>query len=409
MINGSRRVVVTGFGAVSALGSSAHENWRAARDGRSAIAVATIDPGPNGPPANAYPLAAPAPGYEAIVHDHFGRPVCDVLDPFASLALCASLEGLKQAGLIGADVLDARTAVVFGHGMGGLATLEKSYERFYGRKSPRTHPTTVPRVMVSAAVSAVAMGFSVHGPVFAISSACSSSSHAIAQGASLIAMGLVDVAITGGSEAIATPGSMRAWESIQALSKTTCRPFSAQRDGMVMGEGGAALILEEREHARARGATILGELVGMGMTSDAVHITQPALDGPVSAMRQAIAGLQDADDILISAHGTGTALNDQNEAAAIRAVFPGRRPAVIATKSAHGHLIGGSAALQAVIALQGLNEGLAPPVLNYLAPDPDCDVDLVLGEARPIKSSHLLLNAFAFGGLNVALAFAKGD
>ena len=404
-----RRVVVTGMGAVSGLGASAKDNWIAARDGRGAIVATSIDPGPKGPPACEFPIATPAPGYEALVHAHFGKPLCDALDPFASLALCAALEALQQAGLVDDDVLDTRTAIVLGHGMGGLTLLEKSYERFYGRQMTRTHPQTVPRVMVSAAVSAVAMSFGVHGPVFATSSACASSSHAIAQGAGLISSGLADVAITGGSEAIATPGCMRAWQSIQALSESTCRPFSSGRDGMVMGEGSAVLILEERERALARGAAILGELVGIGMTSDAMHITQPSLDGPVAAMRTAFEGVANTDIILISAHGTGTPLNDSNEAAAIRAVFGDRRHPVIATKSAHGHLIGGSAALQAVIGLQGLNEGLAPPVLNYLAPDPECDVDLVLGAARPIDASHLLLNAFAFGGLNVSLAFAKAE
>jgi nodulation protein E len=179
---------------------------------------------------------------------------------------------------------------------------------------------------------------------------------------------------------------------------------------MVMGEGAAVMILEDYEHARARGVEILGELLGGGMTSDAHHITQPSLDGTAAAMRQAVrvAGWQDAEEILISAHGTGTALNDRNEAAAIQAVFgdDARRHPVIATKSAHGHLIGGSAALQAVIALQALRDGMAPPVLNFNEPDPDCDIDLVVGQVRPIKARRALVNAFAFGGLNACMAFA---
>jgi nodulation protein E len=256
----------------------------------------------------------------------------------------------------------------------------------------------------------VAMQFGVHGPVFATSSACASSAHAIWQGATMIQSGMADVALVGGSEACATPGSMAGWQAVRALASETCRPFSAGRDGMVMGEGGAALVLEAWEHAEARGATILGEYLGAGMSSDAFHITQPAREGVVAAMRAAVAagGLLDVEEVLISTHGTGTPLNDENEAGAINTVFAGaaaRRP-VIATKSAHGHVIGGSAALQAVIALKALEAGLAPPILNMLAPDPKCDVDLVLGKARPITARHALVNAFAFGGLNVALAFA---
>jgi nodulation protein E len=255
------------------------------------------------------------------------------------------------------------------------------------------------------------MEFGVRGPVFATSSACASAGHAIAQGAALIAGGLADLAIVGGSEAMATPGGMRSWEGLQAMSDSGCRPFSAGRDGMVIGEGGAALVLERESHAAARGARPLARYLGGGMSSDAFHWTQPSLEGPVSAMRQACeaAGLLDAGEILISAHGTGTPLNDKNEAAAIRVLFgdaAAQTHPVIATKSAHGHVIGASAAVQAVIALKALEAGLAPPILGYLGPDPECgELNLVLGEARPIKARAALVNAFAFGGLNCALAF----
>jgi nodulation protein E len=221
---------------------------------------------------------------------------------------------------------------------------------------------------------------------------------------------LADVAVVGGSEAIATPGCMAGWQAIQALAETTCRPFSKDRDGMVMGDGGAALVLEAWDHATARGALILGEFLGAGMSSDAGHITQPSPEGISAAIRQAslAGGLAQEEEVLIAAHGTGTPLNDPNEAAAIHAVFgdAAMRHPVIATKSAHGHLIGGSAALQAVIALQALRAGFAPPVLNFNEADPDCQVNLVLGEARPIKARRALVNAFAFGGLNVSMAFA---
>lgn len=404
------RIAVTGLGAISALGASIEESWQAVAAGRGGIARSVIGDSPFGPGGLELPIARVADGYEAALDTALGHPVAAGLDPFARFALAPALEALEQAGLRGHPVLNERTAIIFGHGLGGLATLEAGYERFFGQKSARMHPSTVPRVMVSAGVSAAAMAFGVHGPVFAISSACASSAHAIAQGAAMIAMGQVDAAMVGGSEAVSTAGSVRAWEAIRAMSPVTCRPFSADRDGMVLGEGGAVLMLEAWDHAQSRGAPILGELVGWGMSSDAFHITQPSPEGQARAMRQAAlqAGALDRDDILISAHGTGTPLNDAAETQSLADVFGerARKLPVIATKSAHGHLIGGSAALQAALGLRALAEGLAPPILNFTARDPACDLDLVIGEARPIASKLLLQNAFAFGGLNVALMFA---
>jgi nodulation protein E len=406
----ARRIAITGLGAVSALGHTAAANWEAAREGRSGIAPHRFDGGVQAPEPVTLPAALTADGFEAALEAGCGRKVSAGLDRFALLALAAAHEALTAAGLVGHPALDQRTAVVLGHGQGGQETLEKCYERFFGLKTQRMHPATVPKVMVSSAASAVAMQFGVHGPVFATSSACASSAHAMVQGAGLVASGLADVAVVGGSEAIATPGCMAGWQAIQALASETCRPFSRDRDGMVMGDGGAVLILEDMDHAQARGAEILGEFLGAGMTSDAFDITQPSLAGTSAAMRQAVAagGLAEAEEVLISAHGTGTPLNDRNEAASIRAVFGERaqRHPVIATKSAHGHLIGGSAALQSVIALLALKAGLAPPVLNHNEPDPECDIDVVVGQVRPIKARHALVNAFAFGGLNVSIAFA---
>ncbi len=404
------RIAVTGLGAISALGASIEDNWQAVAAGRGGIARCVMGISPHGPGGLELPMARVADGYEAALDAALGRPVAGGLDPFARFVLAPALEALEQSGLRGHPVLEERTAIVFGHGLGGLATLEAGYERLFGLKSPRMHPSTVPKVMVSAGVSAAAMAFEIRGPVFAVSSACASSAHAIAQGAAMIAMGQVDVAMVGGSEAVSTAGSVRAWEAIRAMSPVTCRPFSADRDGMVLGEGGAVLMLEAWDHAQARGATILGELVGWGMSSDAFHITQPSPEGQARAMRQAArqAGALERDDILVSAHGTGTPLNDAAETRSLVEVFGARARAmpVIATKSAHGHLIGGSAALQAALGLRALAQGLAPPIQNFTTRDPECDLDLVVGAARPITSRLLLQNAFAFGGLNVALMFA---
>ncbi|HEY2750937.1 beta-ketoacyl-[acyl-carrier-protein] synthase family protein [Phenylobacterium sp.] len=405
-----KRIAVTGLGAVSALGASTDENWQAVSAGRGGIARCVIGDSPYGPGGLELPMARVAEGYGAALDEALGRPTSGGLDPFAAFALAPALEALEQSGLRGDAVLKERTAIIFGHGQGGLATLEAGYERFFGMKQARMHPSTVPKVMVSAGVSAAAMAFEIRGPVFSISSACASSAHAIAQGAAMIAMGQVDAALVGGSEAVSTAGSVRAWEAIRAMSPVTCRPFSADRDGMVLGEGGAVLMLEAWDHAQARGATILGELVGWGMSSDAFHITQPSPEGQARAIRQAAtqAGVLERDDILISAHGTGTPLNDAAETSSLVEVFGDRARAmpVIATKSAHGHLIGGSAALQSVLGLRALAEGLAPPIQNFTRRDPACDLDLVVGEARPITAGLLLQNAFAFGGLNVALLFA---
>jgi nodulation protein E len=390
------------MGAICALGMTAAQAWAGARDGKAGIADNLFDPGPNGPAPHTTATALVAGDVVGALEAALGRRVGASLDLFSIFALKSAHEALDQAGLIGSPALE-RAAVVLGHGFAGIHTLEQSYERFYGQKLARVHPLTVPRVMVSAPVSAVAMEFGVRGPVFAVSSACASSGHAIAQGASLIAAGQAQIAIVGGSEAIATAACLRAWEGLQAMSATTCRPFSAGRDGMVIGEGGGVLVLEGLDHALARGAPILAELAGVGLSSDAFHWTQPSLEGAVAAMGAALdqAGARDAERVLISTHGTGTPLNDRNEAAAIHAVFGTRAKdhPVIATKSAHGHLIGAASVVQGVIGLMAVAEGLAPPILNFTGPDPECDLDLVLGV--------LLLNAFAFGGLNTCLVFRR--
>ncbi|HEY1753140.1 MAG TPA: beta-ketoacyl-[acyl-carrier-protein] synthase family protein [Caulobacteraceae bacterium] len=403
------RLVVTGLGAVSALGLTAEENWLAARDGVNGIQPTDFDSGPYGSGVRTNPAAMVKGDAVGVLEAAFGRRIAGSLDPVAVFALKAAHEALGQAGLLG-QPLGPRCACVIGNGIGGLQTLEKGYERLFGMRAQKVHPLTIPRVMVSAPVSAIAIEFGVTGPVFATSSACASAAHAIAQGAAMITAGLADLAVVGGSEAMACPGGMRSWEGLQAMSETTCRPFSKGRDGMSIGEGGAALVLERESHAAARGATPLAYYLGAGMTSDAFHWTQPSLEGALGCMRQACeAGGFFADEsVLISAHGTGTPLNDKNEAAAIRELFGERASAhpVIATKSSHGHVIGASPAVQAVIALQGLTLGLAPPILGYLGEDEDCaGLDLVLGAARPIASKSLLVNAFAFGGLNCSLAF----
>lgn len=407
-----KRIAVTGLGAVSALGPSMAQNWQAVVAGRCGIDRAVIGASPHGPGGLDLPIAQVAQGFDRLLDERFGRPLSAGLDPFARFALAAALEAVDRSTLRGHPVLSERTAIIFGHGHGGLQALEAGYERFFGLKSAHVHPATVPKTMVSAAVSAASMVLQVRGPVFAVSSACASSAHAIVQGAQMIAAGEIEVALVGGSEAVCTAGWVRGWEALRAMSATACRPFSADRDGMVLGEGAAVLVLEDLDHARARGAPLLGELIGWGMSSDALDMTRPSPAGQARAIRKAVqhARVLDRDDILVSAHGTGTPLNDPAETESLVEVFGERARAlpVIATKSAHGHLIGASAALQAALGLCALAEALAPPILNFTARDPKCDLNLVTGEARPIASRLLLQNAFAFGGLNVALVFAAG-
>ncbi len=402
-----RQIAVTGMGAISPLGMSLEQSWEACRDGRSGIKAVTFNAGEYGPAPFDVTVALVPEDPNAALEAKLGRKIGASLDLFSVLALHAAADALRDAGL-DKSVL-GKAGTVFGHGMGGIHTLEAGFERFYGKRSARLHPLTVPKVMHSAPVSAIAIEFGIKGPTFAVASACASSGHAMAQGAALIQSGLVDVVLVGGSEAIASPGCLAAWEGIRAMSAAPCKPFSIGRDGMNIGEGAAAMVLESVAHAKARGAKIIATLDGYGLSSDANHWTQPALEGAVSCMRAAVsqAGLFEEDSILISAHGTGTPLNDKNESEAIKAVFGNRwrdHP-VIATKSAHGHLIGAATALQAALGIRALQEGVAPPIQNYQGADPECDVSVVVGGPQPIRAKTLLVNAFAFGGLNATVAF----
>ena len=260
--------------------------------------------------------------------------------------------------------------------------------------------------MISAPASHLGMLLGAHGPAFVLSSACASSAHALGEAMHMIRAGRVEVAIAGGAEACLNPGSRVAWNSLGVLAPDTCRPFSLGRKGLVLGEGAAVLVLESAEHAEARGAEALGELAGYGASADAGHITAPDRAGIEAAIRAAHgdAGLAFDEPALISSHGTGTALNDAAEAAALRSVYADGldRHTVIATKSAHGHLIGGAGAIEFVIGIKAVAARLAPPVLNFLGPDPHCDLPLAL-EPTPITHRALVSNSFAFGGLNAVL------
>jgi len=261
--------------------------------------------------------------------------------------------------------------------------------------------------MANAAASWLSMTYGITGPSYNVSTACASAAHAIGQAMWLIRSGVVDQALAGGTEAPFNLGMLRAWEAMRVVSTDTCRPFSKDRRGMILGEGAAMLVLEELDSARARGARIYAELRGFGMTSDAAHLTMPSAGGAARAMRLALqdGGLTPDEIGYINAHGTGTPVNDPTETQAIHAVFS-RPPLVSSTKSMHGHALGAAGALEAAATLLALSRGVAPPTANFLSPDPDCDLDVVPNLSRPLATQAALSNSFAFGGLNAVLSFS---
>lgn len=399
----THRVLVTGLGCVSGLGYGVAANWRAVCEGRGAIRdlpssmPSGIAAWVEGDPTQAPHLG----GVEPERLRKLGR-----LDRLSAFALEAGLEALADAGLERHPALANRTAIVLGCGSGGNTVIEAAYERLFARDQPKVHPQTIPSSMLAAPAAHMSMLLGVHGPVFTLSNACASSANALGEAMHMIRSGRVDVAFAGGAEACLTRGSLTGWQSLGVLAPDTCRPFSRDRRGMVLGEGAAVLVLESEQHARKRGAQVHGELVGYGTSSDAVHMTAPDVDGIAAALRAAHedAGMAFDTPALISAHGTGTALNDPAEAAALRQVYglALARHRIIATKSAHGHMVGATGAIEFLLGLKALGANTAPPVLNFLGPDPDCEVPLVL-EPEVFEADVLISSSFAFGGLNAVL------
>jgi nodulation protein E len=271
----------------------------------------------------------------------------------------------------------------------------------------RFSPFTIPKAMANAGASRISFEHGVTGPVYTVSTACSSANHAIGQAFWMIRNGVADLAIAGGSEAPFSPGMLKAWEGMRVVSPDTCRPFSRDRKGLILGEGAGMLILEALDQAKSRGAKIYGELAGFGMSSDAHHLTQPSAEGAARAMRAALEDASAKPEAIgyINAHGTGTLANDPTETEAIRAVFGARQPMVSSTKSMHGHALGAAGALEAAATLLALSRKIIPPTANFLAPDPTCDLDVVPNIAREAEIEWALSNSFAFGGLNAVLAF----
>jgi nodulation protein E len=349
-------------------------------------------------------LAAEVRGFEPGVHFPPRRALA--LDRVAQLALVAAREAM--AGVARDDVAPERAGVVFGAGI-GQETFDDSYRTLYGEGASRLHPLTVPRIMPNAPASHIAMEFGLRGPCFAIASACASATHAIGMAFQMIRAGQLDLVVTGGSDASISVGFMKAWEALRVLSPDGCRPFSADRNGLVIGEGAGCLVLESYERAVARGAHIYAEMLGFGMSADASDLTAPDSAGAAAAMRAALADARlEADAIgYINAHGTGTRLNDKAETAAIRAVFGGRPPPVSSTKSMIGHCLCAGGALEVLATVLALREGVLPPTIGFHAPDPECDLDCVPNVARRTEVRAALSNSFAFGGLNAVLVVGR--
>ena len=400
------RVVITGFGCLSGLGQGTEANWTRLARGKGAIEEITRSFGDHAALSFKGPAAAVGEIDLSKLQARLGNRALANLDPLSVFAAVAAQEALEHAGLIDHPTLERRTVILFGAGSGGNATFEEGFSRIYDRKAGSVHPLTIPKSMISAPAAQLSMMFGVRGLTYTLSSACSSSAHALGEAMHMIRAGRCDVALAGGGEAALTIGSWLGWSALRAMASDTCRPFSLGRKGLVMGEGAAMLVIESEVHARARGAVILAELAGIGVGSDAYHVTAPHPEGMAAAIRAAHddARLPVDQPALISSHGTGTMLNDKTEAQAMCAVYGDAMTGktVIATKSAHGHLIGGGGALEFILAIMAMQNGLAPPVLNHLGADPECDVPLALGPT-PIDCEAVISSSFAFGGLNAVL------
>ncbi len=394
----SIRVVVTGIGAVSSAGVGAERLWAAARDGRACIF----------PPTFPYPyrgrikVAAQVQGFDPTLYlDKSILPFCD---PVTQYILVAADEAMAQAGYGRETRLGPRSAAIIGTGIGGMTTIEHGI-RLSLIDNGRPDPLTVPRLIPSACPSNVSMRYGIQGPSFAVGSACSSATQAIGLGYQMIRAGMVDIALVGGTEDHITNNAMFAWEALRVMTPNLCRPFSKDRNGMVLGAGAGLVVLESEAHARARGATVLGILAGYGTSSDAKDPVRPDAAGAASAMRLALedAGLPPEAVDYVNAHGTATVVNDITESAAMNMVFGTRRVPVSSTKPIHGHGLGAAGALEMVVTLGALRDQVAPPTINWREPDEKCPVDPIPNEARPMRIDTAMSNSFAFGGINAVL------
>ncbi|MDA9566983.1 beta-ketoacyl-[acyl-carrier-protein] synthase family protein [Planktomarina temperata] len=396
------RVVITGAGTINALGGSVSETLQAMREGQLGIG-----------PLQMRDLDRLSVKIGGQIKDfdpeaHFDRQKLALYDRVTQLVLLASREAMAQSGLEITEELSETTGVVLGTAAGGMNTWDDNFRSVYEEGKNRVHPFVVPKLMTNAAASHLSMAHNIKGPSLTVSTACASSNHAIGLAFHMVRSGMAQVMLAGGGDAMLTFGGIKAWEGLRVMSKTACRPFSANRSGMVQGEGAGVFVIETYEGAKARGAEILAELIGFSMTSDAGDIVMPNQQGAVRAIRGALrdARLDPQDIGYINAHGTGTAANDKTECAAVTEAFGAHAPALMmsSTKSMHGHLIGGTGAVELLACLMALRDGVIAPTIGYEQPDPNCALDVVPNVARQAKVTATLSNAFAFGGMNAVLA-----
>jgi nodulation protein E len=400
-----RRVVITGAGTVNALAQDVAGTFAAMTEGRCGIGQLTF---PDVERLNVQ-IGAQVQGWQP--ESHFERGKLAFYDLFTQFALVAAAQAMAQAGLAEAPGDPTRWGCVMGTAGGGNGTINDAFRTVFAEGKNRVHPFTVPKLMNNAACSHISMGYGLQGPSFSVATACSSSNHAIGLAFQMIRAGMADGMVAGGSESMLNFGGLKAWEGLRVMSTDGCRPFSADRNGMVQGEGAGVFVLEDYDHACARGADILAEIKGFAMTSDAGDIVMPSPEGAARAIRGALkdAGLAPDQIGYINAHGTGTAANDRTEVAAIRQVFgpAADRVMVSSTKAMHGHCIGGTGAVELLACLLALREGVIAPTINHRLADPECDLDVVPNTARQAPVTAVLSNAFAFGGLNAVLALAR--
>ncbi len=399
------RVVITGAGTINPLGTDLASTFAAMQEGRCGIGPLEIADSDR----LSIQIGGQIKGYDEA--DYFNRQQIALYDRFTQFTLLAAREAIGQSGLSFSGSLADHSGVVLGTSGGGLNTQDESYRAVYEEGKNRVHPFIVPKLMNNAAASHVSIEWNLRGPSFTVATACASSNHAMGQAFNMIRCGMAKVMVTGGSEAMLCFGGIKAWEGLRVMSKDACRPFSATRNGMVQGEGAGVFVFEDLDHAKARGADILCEVVGFAMSSDASDIVTPSKQGAARAIDGALkdARLAKEDVKYINAHGTGTAANDKTECAAVADVFGAHADNLMmsSTKSMHGHLIGGTGAVELLACIMALRDGIVAPTIGYEEPDPECAIDVVPNVARDAQVDVALSNAFAFGGLNAVLALRK--
>lgn len=399
------RIVITGMGVISPIGldvPSFQENLFKGTCGIESVAFQYRDQ------EVCFP-AAPVKNFD--ITKYMDAKKASLLDRFSQLAVAAATQAMQDSGLTLTPETAERMAVITGTGVGGQNTLEESYMKLLGDGPPRVHPFTIPRLMANAGSSQISMALGIKGPGFTVASACASAIHAMGVTLHMLRSGLIDKAITGGSESCLTFGTLKGWEALRVMAPDICRPFSISRAGMVIGEGAAMFVLETLEAAQARGAKIYAEFLGFGMSSDAGELTTPDSDGAARAVVNVLkdSGLKPEDVDYINAHGTGTRINDVTETAVIKKIFGdhAKKMPVSSNKSMFGHALGAAGALEMLGTVLAVKEDTAPPTINYLGPDPECDLDCVPNEARKHQIDVALNNSFAFGGLNAVVAVKK--